>query len=443
MEGEMEIKFAKMEGIGNDYVYINIFNTSDIQSKQITQLLNEKSSNWSKIVQFLSDRRYGVGGDGVILIAQPSGNIEVNEEENIEKNEKFGELKEIARMIMFNADGNRGKICGNGLRCVGKYVYDFIIPSLIQNNEKILQISNEKTSFKVETDAGLRLVSVFHNIDIEKSEKIARKSKVEIEMSKAKINEKLNVKLRNVFDNSNLSKGAKGLSLERLHFFQSKMENKKFDEEEEKRVNFSFVDLGNPHAVVYFDSLPSLWISSWFPSSSNNYLINNNEENKNNNSYNNNNIDNSNNKCENNDNKINNDHDKLEEEKEENKINKERFENFDLEKYGPILQFDDHLEEEVNVEYVWIKKLNNEKKEVWVRVYERGSGETLACGSGACAVVAAGVSKNIFNANENISVYFRGGKLDILCSEKFDIQMTGDAVFVFSGAIFLPSYLLS
>lgn len=275
------IEFTKMHGLGNDYVYINCINTNIV--------------NPSKLAKAVSDRHFGVGSDGLILI----------------------DKSEIAdfRMIMFNQDGSQGEMCGNGIRCVGKFVYDKGLTT--------------KTNITIETLAGIKV--------LELNLKNSKVETVKVDMGEPIFNpDEIPVKCEQNPVTSLLLKAA------------------------DKEFNFTCVSIGNPHAVT---------------------VIENTKE-------------------------------------------------FNIEKYGPILENDIHFPRKTNVEFIEIIDNGNIKMRVW----ERGSGETLACGTGACAVAV--VCKLMGLTDNMVNVHLLGGTLNIEWNkENNHVYMTGPATTVFEGII--------
>ena len=263
----MTIKFIKMQSCGNDYVYIDCIakNGFDFDGYNMSQI--------KKLVINLSNRNYGIGGDGVIFICKST--------------------VADAKMRMFNADGSEGKMCGNGIRCVARYVYDNI---------------KRKDKLKIETLSGIK------NITIDKD-------KITVDMGKAKID---------------------------------------FSKSECLGYKITYVDVGNPHIVIF-----------------------------------------------------------------ENNID-----NLDLAIVGSKFEKHKMFPEGVNTEFAEIIDGNVLKMRVW----ERGSGETLACGTGACAVAVSAVNKGISKKGEDIRIILKGGELIINHTDE-RVLMTGDAVKIFEGVI--------
>ncbi|MBR4343472.1 MAG: diaminopimelate epimerase [Lachnospiraceae bacterium] len=286
------MKFTKMHGCGNDYVYIDCFRENPIDPEQIAIKL--------------SDRHFGIGGDGVIFI-RPS---------------------EVAdcMMDMYNLDGSRGKMCGNGIRCVGKYAYDHGIVN--------------KTEINIETLSGIKKLILFpgENGKIEK---------VKVDMGSAE------------FDPAKIP-----LNVEILTSSGIKYENgpiKKYPLEiNGKTLKFTFVSMGNPHAVTFIDDTAGL----------------------------------------------------------------------DIAAYGPKAECHGMFPEKANIEFIQIV----DREHINMRVWERGSGETFACGTGACAAVVACVENGLTECNVEVSLL--GGKLNITYNkEDGRVFMTGPAVEVFNGEI--------
>lgn len=275
------IKFTKMQGLGNDYVYI------DCYSQEVNL------GNISYLAKIMSNRHFGIGSDGIILICRSN----------------IADFK----MRMFNFDGTEAEMCGNGIRCLGKYVYDKGL-----TNKEII---------KVETLAGIKILKL--NI------KNGKVETAEVNMGEPILEaEKIPVKFTNT--------PVKDLKIKVL----------------DKEFSFTCVSMGNPHAIT---------------------VINNVDE-------------------------------------------------FDIKKYGPILEKDEHFPKRANIEFIEIIDKNNIKMRVW----ERGAGETLACGTGACAAAVA-CNLNSFT-DRNVNIDLLGGKLEIEWNKKTNhVFMTGPAVTVFEG----------
>ena len=295
----MEIRFTKMEGCGNDYVYISGFDF---------QIDPEKKPG---LVERLSDRHFGIGGDGVIFI-NPS---------------------EIAdfEMEMWNADGTRGEMCGNGIRCVGKFVFDKGMTSQKEITVESFGKVKYLTLFTEEADGKEVVTSVRVNmgepiLDAEDIPVIA---------------------------------GASPVVAEPIHIDET-------DEEPDSNeypagcYEMTCVSMGNPHAVVYIDSTDDL----------------------------------------------------------------------DIEEIGPLFENHNRFPNRTNTEFVQIVDRDHVKMRVW----ERGSGETLACGTGCCAVCVAGVLNGVTSPRLEVEVL--GGTLLIEWDREENlVWMTGPATTVFEGTI--------
>ncbi|MDF2685142.1 MAG: carB [Clostridia bacterium] len=277
----MKLDFVKMHGCGNDYIYFNCF--------------NQKIDNPEGLSVSLSDRHFGIGGDGVVLIC-PSQTAD-------------------AKMRMFNLDGSEGKMCGNAIRCVGKYLYD---------NDIV-----KKDKMTIETLSGIKQLTLFkHDNEI---------NRVCVDMGKAELNPKLI---------------PVNLSGDKIIDTAIKIDNIDY--------KISCVSMGNPHCVVFVDDV----------------------------------------------------------------------DNFELEKFGPLFENDPLFPERVNTEFIKVIGKNTLKMRVW----ERGSGETWACGTGACAAAVAAVENGLCDKNEDITVKLKGGDLVIKYTDD-TVYMTGNALKVFEGKI--------
>ena len=280
---ENRLRFAKMEGLGNDYVYAEEFG-------HIMQ-------NAPEISRLVSDRHFGVGSDGLILIGDSD--------------------KADFRMRMFNADGSEGEMCGNGIRCVGKYVYDHGLTL--------------KTSITVETLAGIRnlkLVLAGYRV-----------GSVRVDMGQAVLEPKkipLDAKGKDFIDQEIVVDG--------------------------KKYRGTAVSMGNPHFVIPVDNVDTL----------------------------------------------------------------------DLEAIGPSFEHHKLFPKRVNTEFVQVLS----KDEVRMRVWERGSGETLACGTGACATAVACALNGW--TDRDVTVHLLGGDLFIEWDKDNTVYMTGPATTVFDGEYLLP-----
>lgn len=277
------MKFIKMHGCGNDYIYVDC-------TKE--DLVNE-----SELSIKLSDRRFGIGSDGLILI----------------RNSDVADFK----MSIFNADGSEAKMCGNGVRCVGKFVYDNGL--------------TDKEEVRVETLSGIKILKL--NV---KDGKVVT---VEVDM------------------------GAPIVKAEMIPAISSKGSNEIIDEEinvDGVTYKVTCISMGNPHCVTFVDDTKIL----------------------------------------------------------------------DLEKIGPGFERHKMFPDRVNTEFIQVLSRN----EINMRVWERGSGETFACGTGACASVVACVLNGL--TDDAVKVNLVGGELFINYDRKADtVFMTGPATTVYSGEV--------
>ena len=276
------MKVTKMHGTGNDYIYVNGF--------------EEKLENPSEAAVKLSDRRFGIGSDGLILIL-PSDVAD-------------------CRMEMFNADGSIGKMCGNGIRCVAKYVYD---RGLVK-----------KDVLRVETRSGVKTLQ----LRVEDG-KVAS---VRVNMGQPELDpEKIPVL-----------------------FSKDRMVDEEVYTPSGNVWRVTCVSMGNPHAVIFVDDVEGL----------------------------------------------------------------------NLPAIGPEMEKHAMFPERANIEFAQVTGPH----EVQMRVWERGSGETLACGTGACACAVASVLTG--KADRDVTVHLRGGDLHVFWDpDTDDVYMEGPAAFVFDGTV--------
>lgn len=276
------MKFTKMQGLGNDYVYVNC--------------MEKEIENPSELAKQVSNRHYGVGSDGLILIC-PSEHADFE-------------------MKMYNADGSRGEMCGNGIRCVGKYVYDYGL--------------TDRTEISVETLGGIKYLSLM----VENG----KVSLVKVDMgSPIFVPEQIPVKAGKT-DAVDVSINVDG---------------------EEYRM--TCISMGNPHVVVYLDEIREL----------------------------------------------------------------------EIEKIGPKFEHHPCFPNRVNTEFAHVI----DRQTVEMRVWERGSGETLACGTGACAVAVSSMVNGL--TDDSVTVRLLGGDLKIEWDrEKNVVYMTGPATVVFDGKLY-------
>lgn len=277
------MKFTKMEGLGNDYVYVNCF--------------EEQVENPSELAVRVSDRHFGIGSDGLILI-RPS------------------EAADFC-MDMYNADGSRSEMCGNGIRCVGKYVYDYGL--------------TDQTHITVETLAGIKYLDL-HTED----------GKVKLVTVNMGAPELRPAQIPVVSDK------------ERLVCEPIVVQGKQYE--------MTCVSMGNPHCVVFVEDTAS----------------------------------------------------------------------FPLEQVGPGFENHEVFPNRVNAEFIQIL----DKKSVNMRVWERGTGETLACGTGACASTVACVLNGL--TENEITLHLLGGDLQVKYDQEANlVYMTGPARVVFDGELYL------
>ena len=281
---KQKLKFTKMQGIGNDYIYFSTF--------------DQEINNPEALAVRLSEQHFGIGGDGVILVC-PS---------------KVAD----AQMKMYNRDGSEGKMCGNGIRCVGKFLYD----------HNMLDI-NEKDEFTIETLSGIKTLKAFTSD--------GEVTRLRVDMGKAILDPaEIPVKL----DGEKVVNRAVTIG--------------------GKEYNITCVSMGNPHCVVFMDGADYM----------------------------------------------------------------------DIESVGPEFENNALFPERVNTEFVTVLDEHTIKMRVW----ERGSGETWACGTGACAVAVAACENGFCKKGEDIKVKLKGGDLIINYTDD-TVYMTGNAEKVFEGEV--------
>ncbi len=290
------MRFTKMHGIGNDYVYVNGF--------------EEKIEDPVSAAKFVSDRHFGIGSDGLIII-QPSA-------------------KADCEMEMYNADGSRGKMCGNGIRCVGKYVYDNGIV--------------DKDVITVDTLAGIKTLRLHVRDGLVDS--------VRVDMGAP------------VFEPAEIPADPCGAGVRintvNVEPYGEILMSTDIPVTDTLTMKGTCVSMGNPHCVVPVDDVAS----------------------------------------------------------------------FDVEGIGRLFENHPIFPERVNTEFIRVE----DRKNIRMRVWERGSGETWACGTGACAVAAACIL-NGWTEN-SVTVHLLGGDLQIEWDrDQNTIFMTGPAVSVFEGEI--------
>lgn len=287
------MKFTKMQGCGNDYVYVNGF-TQKVSQEQKPDL-----------VRRLSDRHFGIGGDGVIFI-NPAAEADFE-------------------MEMYNADGTRAEMCGNGIRCVGKFVYD----KGLTDQTDITVVSAGKVKYLT--------------LEVEKKSPSDRG-----QVKRVRVN-----------------MGQPILEAAQIPVIAPDSPNQVINEPlqvGDREYRMTCVSMGNPHAVIFTNHVAEL----------------------------------------------------------------------PLEKIGPDFENHERFPRRTNTEFVEIE----DREHVFMRVWERGTGETLACGTGCCAVAVAGVLNGL--TEDTVTVKLLGGELLIHWDREENIvYMTGPAVSVFEGEIAL------
>ncbi len=274
------MKFTKMEGIGNDYIYINN--------------LSQQIKNPGALAKRLSDRHFGIGSDGLILV-EPSDQADF-------------------KMVMYNSDGSQGKMCGNGIRCFSKFIHD--------------QHLSTSTSLMIETLSGLR------NVTLDFKEGRVLGATVDMGIP---IIDPLQIPL--------------AINIEPLDY-ELTLEGRTY--------RCSFVSMGNPHCVIFADTIDTL----------------------------------------------------------------------DLAHIGPLFENHPLFPESINTEFITVLDRQN----ITMRVWERGSGETLACGTGACA--SAYIANTLGKVDHHVTVHLKGGSLSIALDPiTRHIRMSGPATTVFTGEL--------
>lgn len=274
------MKFTKMQGLGNDYVYVNC--------------LKEKIADPPELARKISDRHFGVGSDGLIMIC-PSDKADFE-------------------MKMYNADGSRAEMCGNGIRCVAKYVYDYCL--------------TDKTRISVDTLAGIKYL----DLTVENG----KVSQVKVDMG------------RPILEPEKIPVQAEG---DRVVNEPLLVDGKEY--------RMTCVSMGNPHAVIFVD---------------------------------------------------------------------QDVKELPLEQIGPAFENHERFPKRINTEFARVL----DRRTVEMRVWERGSGETLACGTGTCATAVACILNGL--TDDEMTVHLLGGDLYIKWDrEKDTVYMTGPAETVFEG----------
>ena len=279
------VTFSKMHGLGNDYICINTINDENILAE----------NRLPQVVRYICNRNFGIGADGVILI----------------QTSKIADVK----MRIFNKDGTEAEMCGNGIRCFSKYVYD----------NKII----DKYIFTVETKAGIKTVKILRNNNIQE---------IEVDMGMINFNDYKNIKINRNYN------GPVSINL--------KIKDQKFIG--------NYVSVGNPHLVIFVNNV----------------------------------------------------------------------DNININEYGPIIENMNCFPNKINVEFVQILGRNTIKLRVW----ERGVGETFACGTGAVAAFGISYYKGI--CGNKSKVLLKGGELNVRYDKSSNhIIMSGIATKVFDGKI--------
>lgn len=290
----MKFKFTKMQGCGNDYIYVNGF-TEKIPQEEKTEL-----------VRHISDRHFGIGGDGVIFI-NPSAEADFE-------------------MEMYNADGSRAEMCGNGIRCVAKYVYDKGL--------------TDKNDISVISYGQIKYLQLFL--------KEGRVDTVRVNMGAPELRpERIPVTVAEA-----------GMPLEKERIVNAPIIV------QGKEYKMTCVSMGNPHAVIFLEDVTNL----------------------------------------------------------------------EIEQIGPYFENHERFPKRINTEFVKVL----DKKTVQMRVWERGTGETLACGTGCCATVVACILNGL--TDEKVTVKLLGGEIEIEWDREANlVYMTGPAVTVFEGEYDVPA----
>ena len=295
------MEFKKMHGCGNDYIYFDCTKNDFPGGAE-----GEKQAAIK-----LSDRHFGIGGDGIIII-------------------KKGKTAQF-EMVMYNADGSRSQMCGNGIRCVGKFVYDAGYTKDFENLRE----------FTVESMGAVKILTVV------KGNPGDKETWLTVDMGKPILEaQKIPVKAEAI------PGGEKNKVIMHPLTIQG------------NEYKITCVSMGNPHAVVFINKKP---------------------------------------------------------------------EDFDVCGVGPLFENNSFFPERTNTEFAYVE----DRHTIWMRVWERGTGETLACGTGTCATVVAAILNNLVDAEAPVTVHLLGGDLEIKWSgrEGDSVFMKGPAETVFSGEI--------
>ena len=309
------MKFTKMHGCGNDYIYFDC-TKSDFPGG---------AEGECKAAIKLSDRHLGIGGDGIIII-------------------KKG-IKADFEMVMYNADGSRSQMCGNGIRCVGKLVYDM---GYTKGRE-----------FTVESMGAVKLLTVVEGergdkqtrLSVDMGKPILAASKIPVAVVECSRSECIETT-----GDSEVVSIRPSVYTTTVISYPLTIGGIKY--------KTTCLSMGNPHAVVFIDKKPA---------------------------------------------------------------------DFPVCEIGPLFENNAFFPERTNTEFAYVEN----RRTIWMRVWERGTGETLACGTGTCATVVAAILNGLVDAGEKITVHLLGGDLEIVWSgrEEDSVFMTGPAETVFTGEI--------
>ena len=309
------MKFTKMHGCGNDYIYFDC-TKSDFPGG---------AEGECKAAIKLSDRHLGIGGDGIIII-------------------KKG-IKADFEMVMYNADGSRSQMCGNGIRCVGKLVYDM---GYTKGRE-----------FTVESMGAVKLLTVVEGeradkqtrLSVDMGKPILAASKIPVAVVECSRSECIETT-----GDSEVVAMRPSVYTTTVISYPLTIGGIKY--------KTTCLSMGNPHAVVFIDKKPA---------------------------------------------------------------------DFPVCEIGPLFENNAFFPERTNTEFAYVE----DRRTIWMRVWERGTGETLACGTGTCATVVAAILNGLVDAGEKITVHLLGGDLEIVWSgrEEDSVFMTGPAETVFTGEI--------
>ena len=287
------MKFTKMHGCGNDYIYFDCTKSDFPGGAE-----GEKAAAIK-----LSDRHFGIGGDGIILI-------------------KKGRTADF-EMVMYNADGSRSQMCGNGIRCVGKYVYD--------------------AGYTAGREFSVESMGAVKHLKVIKGERGEKETWLSVDM------------------------GSPILEARKIPVAVGPYEGAVINQPlviDGTEYKITCVSMGNPHAVVFINKKPA---------------------------------------------------------------------DFDVCGVGPLFENNAFFPERTNTEFAFVE----DRHTIWMRVWERGTGETLACGTGTCATVVAAILNNLVDADSPVTVHLVGGDLKIEWSgkESDSVFMTGPAETVFIGEV--------